>query len=126
MEQQQLWVELVGDIIVARIRGKCTEHILTECQGRVLDLAKDTRQVKVLYDTLEMDSPSVDIALTQQELESDTWKRVGDVPLYRAILVRNTRIAYLARIAFGELGEGAYRVFYDDMAGAFRWLERPL
>jgi len=37
----------------------------------------------------------------------------------RAIVVPNTRVAYLARIAFGE---GDYRVFYNDFLAAIRWL----
>jgi hypothetical protein len=123
MEEQKLWVEPVGDIIIARIRGTCSESLLRQCQLRVLDLAKDTRQVKVLYDTLEMEVPSVEAALVQQELESDAWKRFGPLPLRRAILVANTRVAYLSRIAFGENGEGAYRVFYNNMAEATRWLD---
>jgi hypothetical protein len=126
MEQQKLWVEPVGDIIVARIRGLCTEDLLKECQQRVLDLAQDTRQVKVLYDALEMDVPSLEMALAQQALETDAWQRFGPLPLRRAILVSNTRVAYLSRIAFGELGEGTYRVFYNDLAGAMRWLDEPL
>lgn len=44
MEQQKLWVEPVGGLIVARLRGVCTEQMLTECQERVLAQAKDTRQ----------------------------------------------------------------------------------
>lgn len=126
MEEQQLWVEPVGDIIIARIRGTCTEELLRQCQVRVLALAKDTRQVKVLYDTLEMEVPSVDVALVQQGLESDAWKRFGPLPLRRAILVSNTRVAYFSRLAFGELGEGAYRVFYNNMAEAARWLDEEL
>jgi CRISPR/Cas system endoribonuclease Cas6 (RAMP superfamily) len=43
--------------------------------------------------------------------------------LRTAILVSNTRVAYLARIAFGHAGEANYRVFYNDFAAAFRWLE---
>jgi hypothetical protein len=126
MEQQKLWMEPVGDIIVARIRGMCTEDLLKECQQRVIDLAKDTRQVKVLYDTLEMEVPSVEVTLVQQGLESDTRKRFGSAPLRRAILVSNTRVAYLSRIAFGEYSEGAYWVFYNDMAGAMRWLDEGM
>jgi hypothetical protein len=29
----------------------------------------------------------------------------------------------LARIAFGQFGEGEYRVFYNDLVEALRWLE---
>jgi hypothetical protein len=123
MEQQQLWVEPVGKIIVARIRGECTEAILKECQERVLMLVKETHQARVLYDALEMEAPSVDLLLLQQKLNVETKTVLGETPLRKAILVPNTRLAYMSRIAFGEFGEGEYRVFYNDLAQAIRWLE---
>lgn len=123
MEQQKLWVEPVGNIIIARLRGVCTEEVLKECQERVLDLIKDTNQVKVLYDALEMDAPEVDLVLAQQKLETEMKAKLGHVPLRKAILVPNTRLAYLSRIAFGQFGEGEYRVFYNDITQAVRWLE---
>jgi hypothetical protein len=123
MEQQQLWVEPVGKIIVARIRGECTEAILKECQERVLMLVKETHQARVLYDALEMEAPSVELLLLQQKLELKTRTVLGQTPLRKAILVPNTRLAYMSRIAFGEFGEGEYRVFYNDLAQAIRWLE---
>lgn len=123
MNQQQIWVEPVGDIVLARLRGACDEDIIRECQHRVIELVKDTGQVKVLYDALELEDPTVDMALLQQTMDLEAWKQYGPIPLRRAILVPNTRIAYLARIAFGQFGEGAYRVFYNDMAQAILWLE---
>jgi hypothetical protein len=42
--------------------------------------------------------------------------------LKRAIVVPNSKLAYLARLAFGE---GDYRVFYNDMVAAITWLSRP-
>jgi hypothetical protein len=114
--QEQLWVEPVGDIIIARLRGVPTEAMMKECQARVLQLLKDTERGKVLYDGLEMESPTVEIALVQQKLEAE----LGPVLLRRAIVVPSSRIAYLARLAFGE---GDYRVFYNDMTAAIKWLE---
>jgi hypothetical protein len=114
--QEQLWVEPVGDIIIARLRGVPTEAMMKECQARVLQLLKDTARGKVLYDGLEMESPSVDIALVQQKLEAE----LGSLQLRRAIVVPSSRLAYLARIAFGE---GDYRVFYSDMTAAIKWLQ---
>jgi hypothetical protein len=111
----QLWVEPVGDIIIARIRGAPTEALLRECQDRVLALAHEARCFRVLYDALEMDAPVVDVALSQRELDANAEA----ARLRRAIVVPNTRLAYLARLAFGE---GNYRVFYNDMTAALRWL----
>lgn len=123
MEQQRLWIEPVGRIIVARLRGECSVDILKEIQERVLQLVQDTKQARILYDALEMDSPSLEMVFVQQELDKKTKERLDDVTFRKAILVPNTRHAYLARMAFGQFGEGEYRVFYNDLAQAIRWLE---
>jgi hypothetical protein len=115
VDQQQLWVEPVGVIIVARMRGVANETLLRECQARVLGLVRDTGQNKVLYDALEMDA-TVDQAIIQQKMDEE----LGDVKLRRAIVVPNTRIAFLARLAFGD---GEHRVFYNDLGAALDWLQ---
>lgn len=117
MTPGQLWVEPSGTVVLARMRGVPTESLLRECQQRVLQLAKDTGQGKVLYDALELELPDVEPALVQQKLEAELEPGVR---LRRAIVVQNTRIAYHARLAFGA---GDYRVFYNDIAAAIRWLE---
>lgn len=111
----QLWVERIGELIIARLRGRPTEALLRECQEKVLFLVKDAGRGKVLYDTLEMEAPPVDVPWAQRQLDEG----LGAVRLKRAIVVPNSRMAYLARLAFGE---GDYRVFYSDMIGAIRWL----
>lgn len=117
---QQLWIEPVGSIIIARMRGVPTEEMLFECQERILSLVKDTGQGRILHDVLEMEVPSVDVPLSQWKLD----KNSPAIRLRRAIVVPNSKLAYLARLAFGE---GDYRVFYNDMNAAVSWLaERPL
>lgn len=114
----QLWVEPVGEIIIARIRGVPSEALLRECDDRVAVLLKDLKETGrqlVLYDALEMSAPPVQVALYQQKLDEREHAR----RLRRAIVVPNTKLAYLARLAFGE---GNYRVFYSDMAAALKWL----
>ena len=64
-----LSVELVGDVIVARVRGEPTESLLQRCQDQVLQLVRDTGRERVLYDTLEMDPPPVDVPLAQWKLD---------------------------------------------------------
>ncbi|UWZ83955.1 SpoIIAA family protein [Occallatibacter riparius] len=117
MDAAQLWVEVNGGLIIARIRGVPTEELLRECQSRVLQLVQDTGRGRVLYDALELELPTVDPALIQQKLESELG---SGVKLRRAIIVPNTRVAFLARLGFGE---GDYRVFYNDISAAIRWLE---
>jgi hypothetical protein len=111
----QVWVELVGDLVIARVRGEPTETLLRECQEKVLFLVRDAGRGKVLYDTLEMDAPPVDVPWSQRALDEN----LGDIKLRRAIVVPNSKLAYLARLAFGE---GNYRVFYNDMVAAIKWL----
>jgi hypothetical protein len=55
------------------------------------------------------------VTFVQQQLDA----QLDGVQLRRAIVVPNTKLAYMARIAFGE---GDYRVFYSDIAAAIRWL----
>jgi hypothetical protein len=115
-----LWVELSGDLIIARVRGEPTVALLQECQARVVDLARDAGRARVLYDVLEMFPPHVDVPWSQRELD----EKLGDLQLRRAIVVPTAKLAYLARLAFGE---GDYRVFYNDIAAAVKWLtESPL
>jgi hypothetical protein len=116
METQQLWIEPVNGIILARLRGTPTEAILAECQQRVLMLAADTQQSKVLYDGLEMEAPSIDLTIwLQKQVEAEPEM----LSLRCALVVPNTRTAYLARLVFGG---GDYRVFYNDIEAAYRWL----
>jgi hypothetical protein len=114
----QAWVELVGDLVVARVRGEPTEELLRETQDKVLFLVRDAGVSKVLYDTLEMEAPPVDVPLSQRALDAE----LGPISLRRAIVVPNSRLAYLARLAFGE---GDYRVFYNDYAATMKWLSDP-
>ena len=113
---ENLWVELVGNVIVARIRGTPTEALVRECQKRVVSLLQDTGCKRVMYDALELDSPTVEIALAQQPLTA----ALAESSVRIAIVVSNTKVAYLSRLAFGE---GQHRVFYNDMASAIHWLE---
>ncbi|MEW5916960.1 MAG: hypothetical protein AB1762_11165 [Gemmatimonadota bacterium] len=117
IHDNQLWVEPVGDLIIARVRGEPTEALLRECQNRVLQIMRDSGRSKVLYDALEMISPQVDVPWSQRELDAS----LGPLKLRRAIVVPNTRLAYLARLAFGD---GDYRVFYSDMTAAISWLSQ--
>jgi hypothetical protein len=117
LESQQLWVEPVGGIIIARIRGVPSPELLKECQERVLLLIRDTHRGKILYDALELELPSAEPAWLQRKLDDELDPSIR---LRRAILVPNSRIAFLSRVAFGE---GEYRVFYNDFAAAIKWLE---
>lgn len=113
--QDQLWVELVGDIIVARLRGELDEDLLNERHERIIQLAHDTRCRNLLIDDLELTPPVYDVVEAQQTLNQE----LNQLGFKIAILVPNSRLAYLARLQFGDEN---HRVFYNDMAAAALWL----
>lgn len=123
MRDERIWVEPVGSVIVARIRGHMTADLLRQCEDRVLELARETQHVRVLYDGLELETPEMEVVLFQQQLEVAKREQLRSASLRTALLVPNTRIAFLARIAFGQAGEANYRVFYNDLGAALKWLE---
>src|SRR5450830_1650899 len=99
MLNSQLWIEPLGNVVVVRVRGELTESLLKEIHERVIQLLRDTEYTRVLYDTLEMESPDIDIALLQEKLNEKTKQLFADQSLRKAILVSNTRLGYLSRIA---------------------------
>jgi hypothetical protein len=113
--KSELWVEQAEEFVIARLRGEPTAELLRQCQEQVLSLARAAKRAKVLYDVLEMKAPPVEVPWSQRELDAC----LDGVRLRRAIVVPNSKLAYLARLAFGE---GDYRVFYNDKAQAMRWL----
>ncbi|MDB5699216.1 MAG: hypothetical protein JWN69_2020 [Alphaproteobacteria bacterium] len=113
--EQRTWVGLSGDLVVARVRGTVTEEEVSSAQEQVLRLLDETQRSQVLYDALEMEPPSINLTLVQRG-HSDQLYRKG---VRIAILVPDTRTAFLARLAFGQ---GDYRVIYNDRAEALAWL----
>lgn len=111
----ELRVEREQEFVIARLRGEPTAELLRQCQEQVLSLARDAAPARVLYDALEMTAPPVDVPWAQRELDES----LGGMRLRRAIVVPNSKLAYLARLAFGE---GDYRVFYNDLGQAMQWL----
>lgn len=111
----QFSVELDGEIIVARIRGDLTLDLLLNLSEKIREFAESSRKESVLIDALQMSHPSIDVPIKQWELSQEK----AEPKLRRAIVVSDTRMAYLARLAFGE---GDYKVFYSDLKKAFDWL----
>lgn len=111
----QVWVEPVGAVIVARLRGIPTAELIRDCQDRVVALNRDTGINLIMYDALEFERPPIDLVLKQQVLTGNLKKSGAKI----AIVVPNTSIAYLARLAFGEAN---HRVFYNDISAAVLWL----
>ena len=114
--QGTIGVDVVGNIIVVRLRGTPSDAMVVACQEQVLAVLRKTPHRKILYDVLELETPSVELSLAQQRVVHELHGMVVRI----AIVVPDTRLAFQARLAFGE---GEHRVFYNDLAGAQRWLD---
>lgn len=108
-------VETQGDVVVARIRGTPDAAMLASVQRQAIEQARAAATRRVLYDARLLTPPDTELVLMQRALDD----QLAALGLRRAIVVPNTRIAYLSRLAFGE---GEARVFYDDVEAALRWL----
>lgn len=111
----QLHVEVVDGLIVARIVGEPTSTFFDECIDRLRPVVQGTGITKILYDLTATEAPYIDALLhgTKRSIETRAT-------LQRAIVVSNSKIAYLARLVFGE---GNYRIFYDNWDDALQWLK---
>ena len=105
----------VGSLVVVRLTKPMSERVLEECQLCVLETMQQTGSKAVLYDLREMQTTSVNVLLYQRILN----EHVRHLDLRRAIVVPNTQIAHLARLGFGV---GDYKLFYDDLDAAKRFL----
>jgi hypothetical protein len=114
----QVWVELVGGVIIARIRGKATADLVRECEMRITVLQKETGCDRIMYDALELERPEIDTVLVQKAITAALKNQRVKV----SIVVPDTSIAYLARLAFCEAN---HRVIYNDLADAALWLREP-
>jgi hypothetical protein len=81
----------------------------------MLETMEKTGSKAVLYDLTEMQPTPVKVLLYQRLLN----EHVRHLDVRRAIVVPNTQIAHLARLAFGV---GDYKLFYDDLHAAKRFL----
>ena len=110
--------EAVGSLVVVRIAQAVTERVLEECQLCVIETLQQTGSNAVLYDLRDMPPAPINVLLYQRLLD----EHVAHLHIRRAIVVPNTLVAHLARLSFGA---GDYRLFYDDMEAAQRFLRDP-
>jgi hypothetical protein len=112
----QLSVALVNNVIHASLAGTVSEQLILERHSRVLELIAESGCKAVLYNILDLEPPSLDLVEQQHKLNAELHQ--NDVKL--AVVVPGSRLAYLARLAFGEMN---YRVFYGNVNDALQWLQ---
>lgn len=113
--QEQVSVELAGEVIVARMKGPPTLDFLDVRYERILELHRYTGCTALLIDDREVTEISQEAIRTQQLLSLSL-----DMLRFRiAVLVADARMAYFARLQFGMAN---HQIFIGDMSGAMDWL----
>lgn len=111
----RLWVEPVGEIIVARIKGEPTLALLTLRHQRIMQIWQETGSTRLLLDDLQMAAPTYEQLSFQRELSVNLDAHAFKI----AVLVPNSQMAYLARLKFDKEN---HKVFYNQMVDAVAWL----
>jgi chromate reductase, NAD(P)H dehydrogenase (quinone) len=114
VSQGEFDVEVIDRIVTVRVRGEPSKELIEACHARVLEVSRLNAITAVLYDARAMQAPTIDVPWTQRTLDEQ-----AQPDLKRAIVVPDAKLAFLARVAFGEND----RVFYNDVSGAIRWLQ---
>ena len=111
----QVWVEQVGQMIIARMRAEVTEEMLNQRHEQLLQISQDTGCKKLLFDDLEMNAMPYEVVEAQRVLNVE----LDAMGFKIAIVVPNSRLALLARLQFNGKN---HKVFYTEMAEAILWL----
>jgi hypothetical protein len=108
-------VTLEGNIIHAVYSGEMTMDLVREGERRIEALLVDAERM-VLYDTLAMKPPTMQLALEMKAFDNRIRMKVSR----SATAVRDPMTAFLSRVAFALSRN--HRVFYDDLDAAYEWL----
>jgi len=107
----------VGNLVHAKYRGTMTMDLVREAEKKIEWFLANTAGPVVLYDTLEMDTPTMDLALEMKSFDG----RIRDMVLRSATVVRDAGTAFMAKVAFVFSRE--HKVFYGDLDEALTWLQ---
>ena len=105
-----------GNLIHAKYRGAMTTGLVREAEQKIETLLGVTSDARVLYDTLEMDPPTMELALEMKAFDS----RIRGTVTRSATLVRDAMTAFMAKVAFVLSRD--HKVFYNDLNKALEWL----
>ena len=105
-----------GNLIHATYRGAMTMDLVRDAQRQIETLLNTTPDARVLYDTLEMEPPSMQLALEMKAFDARVQPRV----VRSATLVPDAMTAFMAKVAFALSRD--HKVFYNDREKALEWL----
>ncbi|MBF0553884.1 MAG: STAS/SEC14 domain-containing protein [Nitrospirae bacterium] len=110
-------VTLQDGIIIAAYTGEMDMEIVKQAATGIEDLLNKSQSTKILYNTLNMDSPSMKLAMEMKSFDA----KIRDKVQKSATVVPGAATAFLASIAF--ILSKNHRVFHNDLAAALSWLK---
>lgn len=113
---EQIWVELVDGVLVAKVRGPVSAALLERCQQEVRELAGSSLGVPVLYDALELQGPEAAF-----EPAHTAPPPPGAHGARGAIVLADGRLRNPLRMAFGDDYDEC-RIFDNDLDAAYSWV----
>ncbi|KJR43700.1 hypothetical protein MCHI_000403 [Candidatus Magnetoovum chiemensis] len=110
-------VELSDKIIIATYKGEMTIELVKKAQDEIEKYLNDGSADRILYNTIEMLSPAMKLAIDMQNFDAKIRQRV----VRSATVVPGAGTAFKASIAFAKSKN--HRVFHNDYESAVIWLK---
>lgn len=111
----QAKVSLCGTIVFAHYQGSMTAEIVAQAANEIREYLKSSKR-SVLFETSQMASPDVKLALFMRNFASEIQPSV----VRMATLVPSTATAVMAKVAFATIR--SHKVVYNDLDKALDWL----
>lgn len=93
-----------------------TMDVVRQAEKKIEAFLSITADARVLYDTLDMDPPSMELAFEMKAFDARIQSRL----VRSATVVRDAKTAFMAKIAFVLSRD--HKVFYNDLDKALEWL----
>jgi hypothetical protein len=106
-----------GKVIHAVYTGAMTMEIVRDGERMIEDLVQRVADPVILYDTLAMEPPSMQLAMEMKSFDG----RIRNSVVRSATVVPDPSTAFMAKVAF--VFSRNHKVFYHDLEAAYAWLK---
>jgi hypothetical protein len=110
-------VTLQDGIVIATYTGEMDIETVRQAAADIEALLVTSQSTKILYNTLNMASPSMKLAMEMKSFDS----KIKDKVQRSATVVPGAATAFFASIAF--ILSKNHKVFHNDIDGALLWLK---
>jgi hypothetical protein len=109
-----------GNLIHAVYDGAMNMELVQSGEQQIETLLRTTPEPVILYDTLKMAPPPIELAIEMKKFDS----RIRHLVRRSATVVPDAMTAFMAKVAFALSRD--HKVFYGDLDAALRWLSEAV